>query len=399
MLWIKAGNDLLLSRRYDTIENQILHPEGWEYASESYALAACRFSETESRITYKHTKCMKNRNRRCKRKVEEYYAIPLRPKGRSMTNTKCSCTRRTGSSLSYPCVFVMKGIGDSVNKVFRDILRATKAIRYFNTGRFVNIVVGSSNRLLRKNYVYRQPDFLQLEVSSKCNLKGSMCPRSSFELKNGDFSLENFKKLIDSNPKISHVRLCRFGEPLYNPEFSKIIVYASQKGLDVGCEGFFVEFITSDGEWTTPGEQGRFVVTCIENHAMPFIRYGTGDLGVPSEEDCECGRSLPLIDEVSGRVIELVKTSSDRIISIHCLTLLFEDYSDFFRNFQAVQRKKDYLEVLVEPTSRFTEDVEEDVLERLRIHVGKDMKVEISKVYSIPQTSSGKKMLLISEVE
>lgn len=195
-----------------------------------------------------------------------------------------------------------------------------------------------------------------------------------------------------------------FGCPVYDRygsrEFGTIAHECEEHaGLHVSSESFVVECVSEDGDRVAPGEQGRIIVTCLENHAMPFIRYDTGDLGVPSDEECACGRGLPLVSEVSGRLIELVKTPSGKIISVHYLTLLFEDYSEYFINFQAVQKKNDLLEVFVEPTPRLNSKTEEEVLAKLERHAGEDMRVKLTRVDEIPLSAAGKRALLRSEVK
>jgi phenylacetate-CoA ligase len=195
-----------------------------------------------------------------------------------------------------------------------------------------------------------------------------------------------------------------FSCPVYNRygsrEFGTIAHECEEHaGLHVGCESFYVEFLKEDGSLADDGEQGKIMVTSLENYAMPFLRYDTGDLGVFSDEKCACGRKLPLIKELSGRVIDLVKTPSGKIISVHYLTLLFEDYSQYFKNFQAIQRRKDFLEVLVEPTEKLSKEVEEEVVGKIREHTGGDMKVSMKRVSEIPLSSAGKRTILRSEVK
>ena len=54
-----------------------------------------------------------------------------------------------------------------------------------------------------------------------------------------------------------------------------------------------IEFVDEAGEYVSSGEQGEIVVTGFLNHVMPLIRYRIGDVGVPTDEKCACGRSWP----------------------------------------------------------------------------------------------------------
>jgi len=62
-----------------------------------------------------------------------------------------------------------------------------------------------------------------------------------------------------------------------------------------------------DGTAAVPGEEGTIVITDLFNRGMPFIRYRIEDVGVPSDRHCGCGRGLPLMERVTGRVADYLK--------------------------------------------------------------------------------------------
>ncbi|MCK5480212.1 MAG: phenylacetate--CoA ligase family protein [Gammaproteobacteria bacterium] len=72
-------------------------------------------------------------------------------------------------------------------------------------------------------------------------------------------------------------------------------------------EALLVEILDEQGRPCETGETGRVVVTPLHNLAMPLLRYELGDyatVGAP----CPCGRGLPVIQQVLGRVRNLVRT-------------------------------------------------------------------------------------------
>lgn len=80
------------------------------------------------------------------------------------------------------------------------------------------------------------------------------------------------------------------------------------------CEGYhlfseysILELVDFDGNSVSKkGKVGRIVVTNLSNHAMPLIRYDTGDLGVYCGEPCRCGRGLPkIVENIPGRAQDL----------------------------------------------------------------------------------------------
>ena len=92
--------------------------------------------------------------------------------------------------------------------------------------------------------------------------------------------------------------------------------YGSQELADVACEcehhrglhisalTHYVEVVGGDGRASNPGEIGEIVITSLMNYSMPLIRYRIGDLGALDRDPCPCGRSLPLLSEISGRSLD-----------------------------------------------------------------------------------------------
>ena len=88
-------------------------------------------------------------------------------------------------------------------------------------------------------------------------------------------------------------------------------------GMHMNIEHLVIEFIKDDGTCAKAGEPGNIVVTDLMNFAMPFIRYKVEDVGVPMDTMCSCGRGLPLMGKVVGRVADfLLNKNGDRVAGI-----------------------------------------------------------------------------------
>lgn len=72
-------------------------------------------------------------------------------------------------------------------------------------------------------------------------------------------------------------------------------------GYHAMAESLLVEILDADGRPCDPGATGRVVVTSLHNFAMPLIRYELGDFA-EAGPPCACGRGLPLIGRILGRV-------------------------------------------------------------------------------------------------
>lgn len=110
-----------------------------------------------------------------------------------------------------------------------------------------------------------------------------------------------------------------FGCPIFNRygcrELSVIASECSEhNGLHVMAEGLLVEILCGNRP-AQPGEIGSIVITDLLNEAMPLIRYRIGDMGCWAKGSCRCGRGLPRIEKLHGRMTDFLVGSDDRLVS------------------------------------------------------------------------------------
>lgn len=85
-------------------------------------------------------------------------------------------------------------------------------------------------------------------------------------------------------------------------------------GYHINAESVLVEFIDDEGQ-VASGGNGRVYVTSLKRMATPIIRYFTGDIATQLDDECQCGRGLPLMKNIQGRTVDFVLTSDDRYLS------------------------------------------------------------------------------------
>ena len=190
-----------------------------------------------------------------------------------------------------------------------------------------------------------------------------------------------------------------FKVPVYNHYGGRDLKFVAQEcpersGLHISSEHVLVE-IVKDGRALRPGQLGEIVLTRLDNFAMPFVRYRSGDLGVLSEGWCPCGRSLPLLERIEGRVQDAIVTSDGRVISGPFFAHMLKDCLDV-REFQVQHRESKLLRILV-VLAGATEFVSRARIERLvKKHIGADMDVVFEVCEAIPLTRSGKRRVVVS---
>ena len=88
----------------------------------------------------------------------------------------------------------------------------------------------------------------------------------------------------------------------------------SQAGWHVNAETLLLEIVDASGQPCRPGEMGRVVITPFFSTAQPLIRYDHGDLAVAGE-GCSCGRTLPLLTGLMGRIAHMFTHPDGRVLS------------------------------------------------------------------------------------
>jgi len=170
------------------------------------------------------------------------------------------------------------------------------------------------------------------------------------------------------------------------------------EGYHMNVENVVMEFI-DDGETVTPGERGEIVCTGLTNYAMPLIRYRLGDVGVPSQEQCSCGRTLPLMKIVEGRADDFLVTIDGRLIS-PLVFFPFPFKEDEAKQFRVIQEEKDKLiiQLVLQDGVRGETEIFEDARKEISKLFGTATQVEFQTLDKIDKDPSGKLRKVISHV-
>jgi phenylacetate-CoA ligase len=152
-------------------------------------------------------------------------------------------------------------------------------------------------------------------------------------------------------------------------------------------ESVLVEILDECGMPCAAGASGRVVVTPLHNFAMPLIRYAIGDyaeVGSP----CACGRGLPVLARVLGRVRNLVTLPTGERVGAMFVNDVFKDAP--VAQFQVVQRAVDHLEMRVVPTRPFTAGDEQRISTDVVARLGHPFRITFSYLDEIPRGPGGK---------
>ncbi len=111
----------------------------------------------------------------------------------------------------------------------------------------------------------------------------------------------------------------------------------------VQSESAILEILHEDDTPCGPGDTGRVVVTSLHNFALPLIRYELGDYARVGGA-CACGRGLPVLERIAGRVRNLAQDPSGRRFWPSFFAPLWLEVAPF-RQIQLVQHTPARIEV------------------------------------------------------
>ncbi|MBI4491633.1 MAG: phenylacetate--CoA ligase family protein [Chloroflexi bacterium] len=173
-------------------------------------------------------------------------------------------------------------------------------------------------------------------------------------------------------------------------------------GMHVMEDLALLEVVDERNRLVPPGEYGdKVLLTLFSSRTQPLIRYEVSDSLRLAEGSCPCGRPFVLIDDVQGRMEEVLRfpTATGGEVAVHPNT--FHHVMDTVPSsgWQVVQ-EPDGLTVLL---SGVREDLEDSALvERLRRDLAAQdalvPEVRVQRVAAIPRAASGKAPLIKSNL-
>lgn len=166
----------------------------------------------------------------------------------------------------------------------------------------------------------------------------------------------------------------------------------------IQAENLLVEVVDDAGRPTSPGEVGRVLVTDLHNFATPMIRYEIGDLAATGRP-CSCGRGLPVLQRVWGRVRNMLcLVSGERIFPDIGALRLHEILP--LRQYQMVQRGLTKIDVKLSVARPLTLGEETQLRNLVLGALGRPFDLDLQYVDGeIPRHPSGKFEDFICEVD
>jgi phenylacetate-CoA ligase len=164
----------------------------------------------------------------------------------------------------------------------------------------------------------------------------------------------------------------------------------AHRGYHLNVDLCPVRLIGSEGEDVGPEETGEVVVSNLVNRGTILLNYRLGDLAAIRPDPCPCGRNLPTLADLQGRVIPWIDLGGGRRFHPQGLRSILGREADI-RGSQLIQQepRRFLLRLAVLPDCA-RDAIAERLTAELRDSLGVDVAIRVEFVADFPRDARGK---------
>jgi len=167
-------------------------------------------------------------------------------------------------------------------------------------------------------------------------------------------------------------------------------------GYHMDIYNYYFEYLDDNGEPCKTGENANIVITNLNNYIFPLIRYNIGDQCIILKEKCSCGQNYPLVNQITGRQSDIIKTASNDEISLSNFSVLFEYLYEYINQYQLiVDEKINTIIIKIIPAKKIKPEIIKEIKEQILKLINYSMDIKIELVEKIPFEKHGKTKSLI----
>jgi phenylacetate-CoA ligase len=147
------------------------------------------------------------------------------------------------------------------------------------------------------------------------------------------------------------------------------------------------------------GAGGEVVISNLVNRGTVLLNYRLGDVGRLAGRSCPCGRSLPLLAELEGRVEDVIHLAGGEFVHGRAVWAAVRPHADVLQ-YQLVQREPTRFELRLRTADAGAfERVSGPLATSLRELLGRDSAIEVRREAPIASGSAGKHRAVLSLCE
>lgn len=172
----------------------------------------------------------------------------------------------------------------------------------------------------------------------------------------------------------------------------------THQGMHINSPHIILECLDGNDQPCAPGEPGKLVITDLNNYGMPLIRYRVEDVGVLGQETCSCGRQLPLLQRLEGRVADFLKKKDGGQVAGVSLVERTLTKIPGIQQMQLVQESLDELIINRVKGPEYQPETDAALEQEFRQVFGDQVRLLLKDVEKIPQEKSGKYRFSICKI-
>lgn len=169
-----------------------------------------------------------------------------------------------------------------------------------------------------------------------------------------------------------------------------------RKGFHIHEDLCHVKIVNAEGRKAKEGEKGEVVISNVVNRGTVLLNYRLGDLASSSNSECPCGRTLPLLSELEGRLEDVIWLPDGNFVHPRTVWNVFKGNNEVLQ-YQLIQHEPDRFELKLVTVSldAFQQNIE-NLRSKLRDLLGGASKIESAYYPELPRERGGKFRPVIS---
>jgi phenylacetate-CoA ligase len=227
-------------------------------------------------------------------------------------------------------------------------------------------------------YVLADPTYLAILVDHARRLRLEL-PRPRFVVSSYELLSAVHRRAIEA----------AFACPVYDAygasEFGGLAVQCELGRYHVNPASYILELLPH------AGEAARMVVTTLDKHIMPLLRYDTGDLAVSAAEPCTCAWSeTDVLASLEGRSADMIAASDGRPLTAAAVDRSIAPVARGIVTYSLIQRAPADYRLDVLPAEDHDEAALRDLRDVLHALLGTDARIRVERCREILPGPSGK---------
>jgi phenylacetate-CoA ligase len=144
---------------------------------------------------------------------------------------------------------------------------------------------------------------------------------------------------------------------------------------------------------------GEVITTSFVNYAMPLLRYRIGDRARRSSAPCSCGRGLPLLDRLQGRVQDMaILRDGTRLPIVAFFFSVHVPEMEQIRKLQFIQEQPGRLQAVVVKGKNYQDGACESMFHRMNENLRVPLEIGVSFAEEIERTKEGKHRFFVQRI-